>query len=147
MAKIQYLPLDLVAMEQARQFSASSCQECVGLTELCPACQDLRDTRDAELAHKIVDESEDYIYIGYGARKRAVANGGSVSEFNPLSVIRDLPSGHDWTDREGEFLEPVSLLVDRLYDLETSVTMSSHETICETCHYTHNKHIQCPNCN
>ncbi len=123
------------------------CYQCQALTELCPDCQEAKDARDAELAHKIVDESEDYIYIGYGARKRAVANGGSISEFNPLSVIRDLPSGHDWTDREGEFLEPVSLLVDRLYDLETSVTMSSHETICETCHYTHNKHIQCPNCN
>lgn len=123
------------------------CYQCQALTELCPDCQEAKDARDADLAHKIVDESEDYIYIGYGARKRAVANGGSVSEYNPLSVIRDLPSGHDWTDREGEFLEPIAMLVDRLYDIETSLTVTANETICESCHYTHNKAIACPNCN
>ena len=123
------------------------CYQCQALTELCPDCQEAKDARDADLAHKIVDESEDYIYIGYGARKRAVANGGSVSEYNPLSVIRDLPSGHDWTDREGEFLEPIAMLVDRLYDIETSLTVTANETLCDTCHYTHNKAIACPNCN
>ena len=123
------------------------CYQCQALTELCPDCQETKDARDADLAHKIVDESEDYIYIGYGARKRAVANGGSISEYNPLSVIRDLPSGHDWTDREGEFLEPIAMLVDRLYDVETSLTVTANETICESCHYTHNKAIACPNCN
>jgi hypothetical protein len=147
MSDIQYLPLDVEAMQQARQFSESACLACVGLSELCPACQDLRDTRDAEIAHQIVDESEDFIYIGYGARKRAVANGGAVSEFNPMSVIRDLPSGHDWTDRDGEFLEPIAMLVDRLYDLESSLIITPAEVICETCHLIHNKYSVCPNCN
>lgn len=147
MSNIQYLPLDVEAMLQARQFSESACLACVGLSELCPACQDLRDTRDAEIAHQIVDESQDFYYRGYGKNKRAVANGGAVSEYNPMSVIRDLPSGHDWTDREGEFLEPIAMLVDRLYDLETSVTMTSNEVICSDCHLAHNKHAVCPNCN
>jgi hypothetical protein len=145
--KIQYLPLDVEAMLQARQFSESDCLACVGLTELCPACQDLRDTRDAEIAHQIVDESQDFYYRGYGDKKVAVANGGAVSEYNPMSVIRDLISGHDWTDREGELLEPTCKLEDRFYDLETSVTMTAAEIICQDCHLSHNKHAKCPNCN
>jgi hypothetical protein len=125
---VQYLPLDVEAMLQARQFSESACLACVGLTELCPACQDLRDTRDAEIAHQIVDEGNlQYKYV--------------------WSIIRDLPSGHDWTDREDEFLEPIVQLADRLYDLETSVTMTSNEVICSDCHLAHNKHAVCPNCN
>ena len=146
MSNIQYLPLDVEAMLQARQFSESACVACVGLTELCPACQDLRDTRDAEIAHQIVDESQDFYYRGYGENKRAVANGGAVSEYNPMSVIRDLPSGHDWTDREGEFLEPIVQLADRLYDLESSVTISPAEVICQDCHLVYNKWSNCPNC-
>ena len=123
------------------------CYQCQALTELCPDCQEQRDTRDAVLAHQIVDESEDYIIIGYGVRKRTVANGGAVSEYNPMSVIRDLPSGHDWTDREDEFLDPISLIADRLYDLETSLTVTANETVCDSCHYLHNSAIHCPNCN
>ena len=123
------------------------CYQCQALTELCPDCQEQRDTRDAVLAHQIVDESEDYIIIGYGVRKRTVANGGAVSEYNPMSVIRDLPSGHDWTDREDEFLDPISLIADRLYDLETSLTVTANETVCDSCHYIHNSAIHCPNCN
>jgi RNA polymerase subunit RPABC4/transcription elongation factor Spt4 len=123
------------------------CYQCQALTELCPDCQEQRDTRDAVLAHQIVDESEDYIIIGYGVRKRTVANGGAVSEYNPMSVIRDLPSGHDWTEREDEFLEPISLIIDRLFDIETSVTVTANETVCQNCHYLHNKAIACPNCN
>ena len=123
------------------------CYQCQALTELCPDCQEQRDTRDAILAHQIVDESEDYIIVGYGVRKRTVANGGAVSEYNPMSVIRDLPSGHDWTEREDEFLEPISLIIDRLFDIETSVTVTANETVCQNCHYLHNKAIACPNCN
>ena len=123
------------------------CYQCQALTELCPDCQEQRDTRDTVLAHQIVDESEDYIIIGYGVRKRTVANGGAVSEYNPMSVIRDLPSGHDWTEREGELLEPISLIADRLYDLETSLTVTANETVCDSCHYVHNSAIKCPNCN
>ena len=147
MSEVQYLPLDVEAMLQARQFSESDCLACVGLTELCPACQDLRDTRDAEIAHQIVDESQDFYYKGYGANKVAVANGGAVSEYNPMSVIRDLPSGHDWTDREDEFLEPIVMLVDRLFDLETSLTTTNSEVVCQSCHLIYNKHqAECPIC-
>ena len=126
----------------------SMCYQCQALTELCPDCQEQRDARDAEIAHQIVDEAEDYIYQGYGDKKRAVANGGAIAEgFRALSVIRDLPSGHDWTDRDGEFLPPIAMLVDRLYDLETSVTITPAEVLCQDCHLVYNKWSICPNCN
>lgn len=123
------------------------CYQCQALTELCPDCQEHRDARDTFIAHQIVDESSDYYYRGYGKNKVAIANGGSVSEFRALSVVRDLPSGHDWTDREDEFLPPISLLTDRLYDLETSVTLTPAEVICQSCYLAHNRHSVCPNCN
>ena len=127
MRKVQYLPLDVVAMEQARKFSASACAECVGLTELCPACQDLRDTRDADIAHQIVDE-------------------GNLQYKFVWSIVQDDPSGHDWTDREDEFLPPIAMLVDRLFDLETSVLITPAEVICQDCHLVINKYAKCPNC-
>lgn len=106
----------------------NACYKCQALLELCPDCQDLRDSRDAEVAHQIVDEGNlQYQYV--------------------WSIIRDEPSGHDWTDREGEFKEPIAMLVDRLYDLESSVTITPAEVICQTCHLVFNKWSICPNCN
>jgi hypothetical protein len=104
------------------------CYQCQALTELCPDCQELRDSRDIEIAHQIVDEGNlQYKFI--------------------WSIIREQPSNHDWTDRDDEFLEPISLLADRLYDIETSITVTGNETVCNACHYLHNKAIACPNCN
>lgn len=123
------------------------CYGCQALTELCPDCQEQRDARDAEIAHQIVDESQDFYYRGYGSKKRAVSSGGAISEgFRALSVIRDLPSGHDWTERDGEFLEPIALLEDRLFDLETSTTITPAEVLCQDCHLVYNKWTNCPNC-
>lgn len=124
----------------------SMCYQCQALNELCPECQDIKDTRDTVLAHQIVDESDDYINLGYGARKRQVANGGAITEgYRALSVIRDLPSGHDWTERD-EFLPQIAMLVDRLYDLETSLHLTPAEVICQDCHLVYNKWSNCPNC-
>lgn len=130
----------------------SMCYQCQALVELCPDCLEAKDARDIELAHQIVDESDgNYISTFAGTvlkavPSRTVANGGSVAEFNPLSIIRDLPSGHDWTEREGELLEPISMLVDRLYDLETSITITPAEVLCQDCHLVYNKWSNCPNC-
>jgi hypothetical protein len=126
---------------------SNMCYQCQALTELCPDCQEQRDNNDIFIAHQIVDESYDSVVIGYGSKARHLANGGSSTEYRPMSIIRDLPSGHDWTDREDEFLEPIALLVDRIYDIETSITVTANETVCDACHYLHNKAIACPNCN
>ena len=104
------------------------CYQCQALNELCPDCQEMRDSRDADIAHQIVDEGNmQYKYI--------------------WSIQRDQPSGHDWTDREGEFLEPIAMLVDRLFDLESSLIITPAEVVCETCHLVFNKWSICPNCN
>ena len=104
------------------------CYQCQALTELCPDCQEQRDARDIHIAHQIVDEGNmQYKFI--------------------WSIQQDQPSGHDWTEREDEFLPPISLLVDRLYDLETSITLTPAEVICQSCYLAHNRHSVCPNCN
>lgn len=104
------------------------CYQCQALTELCPDCLEQKDSRDIEIAHQIVDEGNlQYKFI--------------------WSIIRDQPSGHDWTERDDEFMDPISLIADRLYDVETSLTVTANETVCDSCHYVYNKAIACPNCN
>ena len=153
LSDIQYLPLDVEAMLQARQFSQSTCLDCVAMTELCPACQDLRDVRDVEIAHEIVDSPVDYITLTYQGTvlkwlyEKDVATPGTAGEKRPNSVIRPQPSGHDWTEREGEILEPISKLEDRTDDLETRITILPTEVLCSSCHLYYNKSSSdCPVC-
>jgi hypothetical protein len=123
------------------------CYQCQALTELCPDCQELRDSRDITIAHQIVDE-------------------GNLQYKFVWSIITDEPSGHDWIssqvvtreyvdDETGElvkvirdeFTEPISQLADRIYDLDTSLIITPAETICQACHLVYNKATHCPNCN
>ena len=128
------------------------CYQCQALSELCPECQEQKDARDAEIAHQIVDESLDYLVktlpgtVLKTVPQYKVANGGSSTEYRALSILRDQPSNHDWTDRDDEFLEPIAMLVDRLYDLETSITITPAEVLCQACHLVYNKWSNCPNC-
>lgn len=147
------------------------CYQCQALTELCPDCQEQKDSRDIHIAHQIVDESDDfYVSTFRGVVLNAVpnyrvANGGSVAEPRPLSVAHDAESGHDWVgsvtkltrafrqldgtlvEERYEFLDPISLIADRIYDLETSLTVTQSEIICQSCHLIYNKHQEaCPIC-
>ena len=130
----------------------SMCYHCQALNELCPDCQEQRDTNDTIIAHQIVDESDDYYVSTFSGTvlravpDRTVANGGAVTEHHAMSVIRDLQSGHDWTDREDEFIEPIVQIADRLYDLESSLIITPAEVICQDCHLVYNKWSNCPNC-
>lgn len=121
---------------------STMCYQCHALLDLCPDCLEDRDSRDTEVAHRIVEEGGDYIVIN----KRPIATAGSLGERNPDSFIQDYPSGHDWTDRD-EFLEPITNIADRIYDLETSLIVTSNETVCDSCHLVYNKWTTCPNCN
>ena len=147
------------------------CYQCYCLNELCPDSQENRDIQDIQNAHLIVDESSDYYVSTFrgtvlkAVPNRAVANGGSVAEPRPLSIASDAESGHDWVgsvtklirpaiqidgsivEDRYEFTDPISLIADRLFDLETSLTVTANETVCEDCHYLYNKAIACPNCN
>lgn len=135
----------------------NQCIQCQSLNEMCPDCDDLRQARDTYIAHQLVEE-------------------GSIQYSHQMAFTGDEPSGHDWvspvnelqkhailldgsikTDRH-EFLDPTTNLADRLsgafflgkhmFLLDESVPhIESSEAICSSCHYTYNKHIECPNCN
>lgn len=149
----------------------STCYMCQALDELCFICQEAQEARDAEIAHQIVDDSSDYFISTFrgtvlkAVPNKSVANGGSVAEPRPLSVADDAESGHDWigsvtklrrpailpdgsiVEERYEFLDPIALIADRLYDLETSITLTPAEVICQDCHLVFNKWSICPNCN
>lgn len=123
----------------------NQCYYCVQINELCPDCIEAKEARDAAIAWDIVDEgNERYDHVP--------------------SKKDELPSGHDWVSNETlvgtrinpntgervirtELFEASSWLVDRLFDLDESMTLSTHECVCSVCHYTINKHAVCPNCN
>ena len=123
----------------------NECFSCLQLNELCGECLEFKEARDANVAWEIVDEgNERYDHVP--------------------SKKDELPSGHDWVSNETlvgtrinpstgervirtELFEASSWLVDRLFDLDESMTLSTHECVCSVCHYTINKHAVCPNCN
>jgi len=111
----------------------NDCFYCLQLNELCGDCIEAKEVRDAIIANEMVDEGMDiYRY---------------QPMYTSLSKIQDQPSGHDWTERASELREQTTWLVDRIFVLEDSIELTTHECICTICHYTINKHAVCPNCN
>jgi len=122
---------------------SNPCYQCMIQMELCVDCQDLRDSRATNIAHDIVDE-------------------GSIQYRNQMLLITE-PSAHDWVspttrvepyfvyatqtweDTREEFLEPITNLSDRFFELV--VDLGPHETVCQDCHMVCNKHAVCPSCN
>lgn len=116
---------------------SNPCYQCMIQMELCPDCQDLRDSRATDIAYDLVDEGN----LIYRAQWHAVTE----------------PSAHEWVGattvgtwydpdaiRE-EFVEPVTNLSDRFFEL--IVDIGPHETVCPECHMVCNKHAMCPSCN
>lgn len=117
--------------------SSIVCITCVNLNELCPDCLENGSARDAEIAHEIVDD-RNVIY-------RRI-----------WSVNKGLESGHEWISNwtrtpdgkiRQELVDPITDLADRFFNLEESLTLTSHESICSVCNYVINAHAVCPNCN
>ena len=116
----------------------NGCYQCYMLDDACMDCEDTRQARDSDIAHAIVDE-------------------GNLQYPRPLSYNLPAISGHEWVgtttvgtwyDPEAireEYVEAVSLITDRLFDL--NMDMPPNSMVCQTCHYTCNKHAACPNCN
>jgi hypothetical protein len=113
---------------------ANGCYTCMLAESVCDACADERDAQLTDRAWEIVDDGND-VYRWTLTRKS------------------DDPSGHDWvsprTERNDgsirdEFLEPMSLLSDRFFDLNVEVPVGS--TVCADCHYVCYSQIACPNC-
>lgn len=119
---------------------SNPCYQCMIQMELCPDCQDLRDSRATEFAYELVEEGSDiYRY---------------APMYTSLTKIDETISGHEWVgavtiDNNGkernEFLEPITNLSDRFFELVLEV--GPHENVCPDCRMVCNKHAACPNCN
>lgn len=101
----------------------SQCYACNLVGETCILCQDERDANDSDRAWAIVDQ-------------------GNLQYRLTLSHIQTDPSGHDWTNREGEFLNPSHKLVDGL-DEQTAMHLNLDELDDET---QRNREVECPWC-
>lgn len=122
------------------------CYQCQALTELCPDCQEAKDARDIDIAHQIVDEGNlQYKYVWSQTKSDITAHDwvGSITKLSRPAILQD----GTVIEERYEFLDPISLIADRMFDLETSITVTANETVCDNCHYLHNKAIACPNCN
>ena len=121
--KITELPLDVEAMLRARRYAESQCGDCVGLTDVCDACQDRNEVNATAQAWEIVDE-------------------GNMQYRLTLSRIQSDPSGHEWTERNGEFLVPSHKLIDGL-DEQLAMHLNLDELDDET---QRKREIECPWC-
>ena len=96
----------------------TQCFDCMQLDDVCDNCLELREARDSVIAHEMVDE-------------------GNLQYKTPLSWLTEMPSGHEWTERDGEFKQPTVNLqdggvLDNLWELE-DYTQRQRETLCQWC--------------
>lgn len=97
----------------------NQCYDCMQMDERCEECQDIVDAQASERAHEMVDE-------------------GNLQYRQQWSYSKAEPSGHDWTEREGEFKEPVVMLQDggvyeELWELDDE-RQRAREVECIWCH-------------
>lgn len=122
---------------------SNPCYQCMIQMELCVDCQDLRDSRATNIAHDLVDEGS----MQYRNQMLGVAETsghdwvGATTRVEPYFVY----ATQTWEDTREEFLEPVTNLSDRFFELV--VDLGPHETVCTECHMVCNKHAVCPSCN
>jgi hypothetical protein len=111
--------------------------------ELCVDCQDLRDSRATNIAHEIVDEAN----LIYPAQWHSVTEPSGHDWVSPTTRVEPyfVYATQTWEDTRDEFLEPITNLSDRFFELV--VDLGSHETVCQDCHMVCNKHAVCPSCN
>ena len=122
------------------------CYGCQALEELCPECQELKDSRDSNVAHQLVDEGNLQYKHVWSQTELDVSNHDWVGSVTKLKKPAIQQNGTIVEERY-EFLDPIAMLADRLYDLESSLIITPAEVICETCHLVFNKWSICPNCN
>lgn len=122
---------------------SNPCYQCMIQMELCVDCQDLRDSRATNIAHDLVDEgSMQYRNQMLGVTETSGHDWvGATTRVEPYFVY----ATQTWEDTREEFLEPVTNLSDRFFEL--IVDLGPHETVCADCHMVCNKHAVCPSCN
>jgi RNA polymerase subunit RPABC4/transcription elongation factor Spt4 len=114
--KTEYIPAGISVERQ--------CLDCTA-DVLCTDCVETKESRDWFIMYQIVDEGN----MGYSAPQVQIEN--------------ELPSGHDWTERD-EFLEPTSLISDRIFDTDPDI--HQFEKVCSTCHLVVNREVGCTAC-
>jgi hypothetical protein len=122
---------------------SNPCYQCMIQMELCVDCQDLRDSRATNIAHEIVDEAN----LIYPAQWHSVTEPSGHDWVSPTTRVEPyfVYATQTWEDTRDEFLEPITNLSDRFFELV--VDLGSHETVCQDCHMVCNKHAVCPSCN
>jgi hypothetical protein len=111
MKEVQYTEADSLTV-------TNTCSECIAQEQLCTECVDTADARLTDKAFGLVDE------------------GNLQYKYQWLLVTE--PSGHDWTDRDGEFKEPIVFLQDggvyeELWELD-DMRQRAREVECHWCH-------------
>jgi hypothetical protein len=94
------------------------CPECIAQEMLCVDCVETADARLTDKAYESASE-------------------GNL-QYKRQWLTTTEPSGHDWTDREGEYKLPIVFLQDggvyeELWELE-DMTQRARETECQWCH-------------
>lgn len=107
-----------VTYEQDSLTLTNTCPECIAQEQLCVDCVEEADARLTDRAYESASE------------------GNLIYKHQWL--VDTEPSGHDWTDREGEFKPSVVYLqdggeLDNLWELE-DMTQRERETECRWCH-------------
>ena len=123
----------------------NACYQCQLLQDLCVECEDNRTAKDADIAHQIVDEGN-LIYPKVWFNLTEPSGHDWVSAVTRLPKPARMLDGSLKWDRQ-EFTEPTTSLVDRLFNLEDSITLANYESVCQDCHLVINSNAICPNCN
>jgi hypothetical protein len=110
----------------------TQCYDCMMLDTVCLNCEETKEAQDSAVAHQLVDE------------------GNMQYKRNWLRPVEDI-SGHDWTDRDGEYKLPIVTLQDggvyeELWELD-DMRQRSREVECQWCHILTPKIFnQCQDC-
>jgi len=97
----------------------TQCYDCMMLDTVCLNCEEAKEAQDSAVAHQLVDE------------------GNMQYKRQWLRPVEDI-SGHDWTDRDGEYKLPIVMLQDggeyeELWELD-DMRQRSREIECPWCH-------------
>jgi hypothetical protein len=109
----------------------NQCYDCMQMDTMCANCEDMAEARSAQIAHEIVDE-------------------GNL-QYPRQWLLTTEPSGHDWTNRDGEFKPPIVLLqdggvYDELWELDDQ-RQGMREVQCPWCNILTPKHLNdCQDC-
>lgn len=122
----------------------NQCHTCILLDSICSNCEDGQEARDSAIAHAIVDEGN--LQYSRQLSYNLPENSGhdwvsSTTKIKPYFVY----ATQTWEDTREEFLPPITVITDRIFEL--NMDMPPNSMVCQSCHYTCNKHAQCPNCN